>query len=147
VSSTSKMPSMRWRAVTLTLLSLVTLYCLIAFTSIHYQFVRISPDFARVFFPPFFYYTKEFRDGSIGPIEIGDLEGLAEASLRRANPNSISDPLCRVYPRTHEISGFDENVCFTTPSSISRYPLLWLVGLDRGVVRYVKVTTLVPVDL
>jgi hypothetical protein len=112
-----------------------------------YRVVRVAPDISRVFFPPFFYYTKEFTDGVVGPVEIGDSRGIAEEKLRRAYPNTVPDPSCRDYPRTEEISGSNENACYTTPSRISRYPLMWLIGIDHGIVGYVKVTTLVPVDL
>jgi len=134
----------RWITYTLVVLSLS--YLLVCITPLRIAAIRFMPDFARFFFLPFFYYTKSFHEGSVGPIYIGQSVQEVEAALRTSYPEVTRDPSCHIYRNPSEVTATRETACYHTSSRYSRHPLLWLIGLERDRVQYIRVTTQVPVD-
>lgn len=126
--------------------SLLLIYLAIAVTPLRYWIIRIDPDIGRIAFPPFFYYTREFNEGNVGPANIGqDISSFRSALVSRYGDVEM-DARCLAYQQPETFIRGGAATCFRTKSRISRYPILWLVGHRGEIVEAVRVTTDFPQD-
>jgi hypothetical protein len=134
------------RMLSLIALGVVCIYIVVAVTPLKYRVVRVGPDIGRLFFPPFFFYTREYSSGSVGPLVIGDgIDGLQQALESRYGAVEV-DRNCGDYRVPTETIRSRYATCYTTRSLVSRYPLIWLVGHDGSTVTRIRVTTKTPMD-
>jgi hypothetical protein len=133
-------------AVSFLVLVTVAIYALVCLSPLRYSAIRLKPDLARIFFPPYFYYTRAFLNGRVGPGFVGQSLEDFEVTLTRAYRPVTRDDGCRTYRNPAAITRSRRSRCYIVAGHISTDPLVWLIGHDGYTVRYIRVSTRTPVD-
>ena len=124
----------------------LVVYLLICLTPAHRGTIRLFPDAARFFHPPFFFYNEDYSSGGIGPFRIGQSPEEVGRTANAKYEASVAYEACSPYPQTRaRLFGKNEQ-CMLLPSRFGMAPTFWIFHFASNRLAWVRVRTEVPME-
>jgi hypothetical protein len=135
-----------WRPITAAA-CVVAVYTAICITPAKLELIRLAPDSARFFYPPFFLYSEKFTTRKVGPFFIGDMSDSFVQKAKTSFGTTPTHEACSSSATVRETLFEPREVCMRTASSFGLAPLFWVVRMEKERVTRIAVFTESTVEL